>query len=201
MYVCATASVPIAAALVSNGLPTGAAMVFLMAGPATNVATVGAVYRTFGTKATGLYLATMVLGSILAGLFFDSVLPTQAVQSLTEHQHTNGLAVVCSILMVGLIVWFAIEDGVRLAKSSKETTGDLKFRITGMNCENCAAGLEREFRNVAGVENAIVTYATEEAAIRGNPDPAEISEVVARKGFDAELVLNDDQVPGSHATD
>ncbi|MCA9710868.1 MAG: permease, partial [Myxococcales bacterium] len=45
LYVCATASVPIAAALVAGGFPPGAALVFLMAGPATNVATLGAVYR------------------------------------------------------------------------------------------------------------------------------------------------------------
>lgn len=201
LYVCATASVPIAAALVSNGLPAGAAMVFLMAGPATNVATVGAVYRTFGTKTTGLYLVTMVVGSVMAGLLFDSVLPTQEVPSLTQHDHTSRLAVACSILMIGMIFWFAVEDIIRFRRRSQETAGDLKFRITGMNCENCAAGLEREFRNVAGVENATVTYATEEAAISGNPDPADISEVVSRNGFEAELVPIDNQLPGSGVTD
>ncbi|NIM61216.1 MAG: hypothetical protein GTO30_06030, partial [Acidobacteria bacterium] len=45
LYVCATASVPIAAALVAGGFPAGAALVFLMAGPATNVATMGAIRR------------------------------------------------------------------------------------------------------------------------------------------------------------
>ncbi|HPM83129.1 MAG TPA: permease, partial [Candidatus Anammoximicrobium sp.] len=50
LYVCATASVPIAAALVAGGLPTGAALVFLIAGPATNVATIGAVYRRYGGR-------------------------------------------------------------------------------------------------------------------------------------------------------
>ena len=50
LYVCATASVPIAAAFVAGGLPAGAALVFLMAGPATNVATMGAVFRALGIE-------------------------------------------------------------------------------------------------------------------------------------------------------
>lgn len=62
LYVCATASVPIAAALVISGLPPGAALVFLMAGPATNVATIGAVYRTLGKRSLGIYLVTVRRG-------------------------------------------------------------------------------------------------------------------------------------------
>ena len=64
LYVCATASVPIAAALVASGLPTGAALVFLMAGPATNVATLGAVYRTLGRRPLAIYLSTIIVGSV-----------------------------------------------------------------------------------------------------------------------------------------
>ena len=56
LYVCATASVPIAAALIAQGMPTGAALVFLMAGPATNIATIGAVKRAFGGRVLAVYL-------------------------------------------------------------------------------------------------------------------------------------------------
>ena len=50
LYVCATASLPIAAQLIDNGLPVGSALVFLMAGPATHIATVGAIRSHFGWK-------------------------------------------------------------------------------------------------------------------------------------------------------
>ncbi len=53
LYVCTTASVPIAASLIAAGMPAGSALVFLMAGPATNVATIGAVYRTLGGRCPG----------------------------------------------------------------------------------------------------------------------------------------------------
>ena len=73
LYVCATASVPIAYALVHSGLPSGAALVFLMAGPATNVATIGAIYRGFGKRVLAIYLATIVVGSCLAAIVFEGL--------------------------------------------------------------------------------------------------------------------------------
>jgi len=71
LYVCTTASVPIAASLIVAGMPAGSALVFLMAGPATNVATIGAVYRTLGASVLGLYLGTVVVMSLGFGLLFE----------------------------------------------------------------------------------------------------------------------------------
>ena len=73
LYVCTTASVPIAAALVANGMPVGAALIFLMAGPATNVATLGAVYETLGKRMLAVYLFTIVIGSVLLAVVFDAM--------------------------------------------------------------------------------------------------------------------------------
>ena len=64
LYVCATASVPIAAALVSSGLSPAAALVFLMAGPATNISTIGVIYGRFGLKSVVVYLFAILVGSI-----------------------------------------------------------------------------------------------------------------------------------------
>ena len=79
LYVCATASVPIAAALVGAGMPGGAALVFLMAGPAAGVATIGAISRVLGRRTLIVYLTTIIVGSVLAGLLFDSLLSAEAV--------------------------------------------------------------------------------------------------------------------------
>ncbi len=191
LYVCATASVPIAAALVSSGLPTGAAMVFLVAGPATNLATLGAVYRSFGTRATGLYLLTMIGGSIAAGLLFDLVLPVHVVQDFTQHDHRNWVSVLCSVVMVGMIAWFAVDDLRRVFQSVPVST-DLTYRITGMTCDNCAIGLERELREIPGVNDATVRYLTEEARISGNPTFRDIFQVISNHGFVAERVFGDE---------
>jgi len=200
LYVCATASVPIAAALVGSGLPVGAAMVFLMAGPATNLATLGAVYRTFGTRSTGLYLATMITGSVSAGLLFDSVLPAQTIQVIKHHHHVGGFAIGSSWIVCALIAWFAIEDLLRLRPQSGEDS-DLVLQISGMHCENCAAGLERDFKAIAGVNKATVRFATEEARIAGKPQITEVLQIITDKGFTAQIAQESDTRLGKPVTD
>jgi uncharacterized membrane protein YraQ (UPF0718 family) len=67
LYICASASTPVAAALVLKGLSPGAALVFLLAGPATNAATLTVVYRFWGRGATAIYLSAIALCSLLLG--------------------------------------------------------------------------------------------------------------------------------------
>ncbi|WP_394699449.1 SO_0444 family Cu/Zn efflux transporter [uncultured Desulfobacter sp.] len=71
MYVCATSSTPIAAALILKGLNPGAALVFLLAGPATNVATMGMVKNIFGTRALVIYLGMIAVCSMVMGYMLD----------------------------------------------------------------------------------------------------------------------------------
>lgn len=73
LYVCATAATPIAAALLLKGLSPGAALVFLLAGPATNVASVTALARTLGAGATARYLASISAGALGMGFALDAV--------------------------------------------------------------------------------------------------------------------------------
>lgn len=74
MYICATASTPLAAALLLAGLSPGTVLVFLLAGPATNLATLAVVRKEFGTAVLGTYLAGISLASILFGLLLDGLL-------------------------------------------------------------------------------------------------------------------------------
>ncbi|GAB6083990.1 hypothetical protein JCM30471_29040 [Desulfuromonas carbonis] len=67
LYICASASTPIAAALVLKGLSPGAALVFLLAGPATNAATITVVRRYWGGAATAVYLASIAGCSLILG--------------------------------------------------------------------------------------------------------------------------------------
>ena len=71
MYICATASTPVAASLLLAGVSPGAAMVFMLAGPATNVATLGTVRQEMGNRAVVLYLSGIIGTSLAAGLMTD----------------------------------------------------------------------------------------------------------------------------------
>jgi hypothetical protein len=71
LYICATASTPIAAALILKGVSPGAALVFLLAGPATNVASLTVLFGILGKRATAVYLLTIAVMSVLCGLVLD----------------------------------------------------------------------------------------------------------------------------------
>ncbi len=73
LYICASASTPIAAALILKGISPGAALVFLLAGPATNAATVTLVARFWGKGATVVYLLSIAACSLLFGWVTDSL--------------------------------------------------------------------------------------------------------------------------------
>lgn len=88
MYVCSTASIPIAASLVAKGLTPGAAFVFLMVGPAINAASMTAVAKMIGVNASVAYALVIAVGAVLCGvginlLPFD-VLPQVAADAVSE---------------------------------------------------------------------------------------------------------------------
>ena len=76
MYICATASTPIAAALILSGVSPGAALVFLLAGPATNLASLSVVGATLGKRSAAIYLTTISVVSVSMGLFTDYLYKT-----------------------------------------------------------------------------------------------------------------------------
>ncbi|MFC1706686.1 SO_0444 family Cu/Zn efflux transporter [Planctomycetota bacterium] len=73
LYICATASTPIAAALILKGASPGAALVFLLAGPATNVASLTVLLGVLGRRATAVYLASIAVFAVASGLALDWV--------------------------------------------------------------------------------------------------------------------------------
>jgi len=73
VYMCASASTPIAAALMAKGVSPGAALVFLLAGPATNLATLVLLTRTFGRRFVAVYLTSVVAGALAAGVALDAL--------------------------------------------------------------------------------------------------------------------------------
>ena len=73
MYICATASTPVAAALILKGVSPGAALVFLLVGPATNVTSLSVLFGLLGKRATAIYLVMLSLFAVLSGLALDSI--------------------------------------------------------------------------------------------------------------------------------
>jgi uncharacterized membrane protein YraQ (UPF0718 family) len=73
MYICATASTPVAAALILKGVSPGAALVFLLVGPATNVTSLSVLYGLLGKRATVIYLVMLSGFAVFSGLMLDMI--------------------------------------------------------------------------------------------------------------------------------
>jgi uncharacterized membrane protein YraQ (UPF0718 family) len=112
MYVCATASLPIAAGLLLSGVSAGAAFVFLSAGPATNTVTIGVVRKILGTRSLYIYLGSIIVGSILFGLGLDYIFDKNAIDPkalVHMDEHAGWFASFGSILLWGMVLYFILK--------------------------------------------------------------------------------------------
>lgn len=185
LYVCATASVPIAAALIMQGMPTGAALVFLMAGPATNIATIGAVKRAFGGRVLGIYLATVILGSVGLAYIYDAFIPFEALGSIT-HEHGHPWWAWASAIVLGSLFLYFVFDDMRSTLRSRAapvTAEAVTLEVEGLTCNNCVRKLERALQETEGVTSATVTLDPSRATIEGSVTPSDLEVVVRATGY------------------
>ncbi len=184
LYVCATASVPIAAALVAGGFPAGAALVFLMAGPATNVATLGAVRKAFGARSTAIYLVVLVLGSLGAGLLFDAVLPA-TVTAAMAHEHAGPLDLAAGVALVALVLRPLLHTLRRAIPRRRPGTRSVEVDVDGMTCGGCARRLEGTLQSARGIASARVDLGAGRAHVEGLLDRDAVCALVEQAGFHA----------------
>jgi len=108
MYVCAAASTPVAVGLIVGGISPGAALVFLLAGPATNIASLIVLASQLGRVALGIYLACIGVFSLAAGILFDRLVGAgftpRAVMEHMEHG-TTWWKIASAVVLVLLIIW------------------------------------------------------------------------------------------------
>lgn len=122
MYVCATASLPIAASLILAGVSPGAAFIFLSAGPATNTVTMGIVKSMLGMRALIIYLSVIMGGSVLFGALIDVGFDTLSVKmSVDMHEYHGLFEEVSAVVLLGLIGWHMLRGWFK--KSDKSCSG------------------------------------------------------------------------------
>ena len=108
MYVCATGSIPIVAALMFKGMNPGAAFAFLLAGPATNTVTITVVAKYIGRRAVVIYLSSIILTAFALGVLFDKLCAAWLDCKFQERwAHAQMLPewveIACSVFLVSLI--------------------------------------------------------------------------------------------------
>lgn len=106
LYVCATASLPIAAAFLLSGMSSGAVFVFLSAGPATNSITMGVVATMFGKRSLFIYVGVIAVLSIFFGYIFDNVFVDLEVFDIHAHtQEFSLLDTLSTVLLFTLMIY------------------------------------------------------------------------------------------------
>jgi copper chaperone CopZ len=106
MYTCATGSIPLALALVEKGITPGAALVLLMAGPATSIASMLVVGKAFGKRTLAAYLTSIALGALFFGFIVDTFFMDTFLASMLPHAsaecHGHGALGVFDYICAGL---------------------------------------------------------------------------------------------------
>jgi len=108
VYVCATASTPLAVGLIAGGVSPGAALVFLLAGPATNVASLIVLNNQFGRRVLAGYLGGIAVVSVLMGLILDAIIGPGAMTAVVEASPIMGggasvLEIAATVLLLVLV--------------------------------------------------------------------------------------------------
>jgi len=117
VYVCATASVPIAAAMMMKGLEPGAAFVFLLIGPTTNAAGIFTIWKILGQKTALIYLLA-VAGCALAGGLLLNLLSSGYPSMSMMHHHDSMMPP--AVKYASAVILFAVL-AFALLKPSKST--------------------------------------------------------------------------------
>lgn len=176
IYICATGSIPIAAVLLLKGVSPGAALVFLMAGPATNVATMTVLGKTMGRKSLIIYLATIIGGAILFGLLTNLLIPKEFILDKIMHIHGDGsehemlpkwLQLSSALLLIILIV-----GGYFLQKNQKKNkmtqAEGIVITVAGMTCSHCEANVKGNLEALKGVTRVVANNQTNSVKIIGS---------------------------------
>ena len=170
MYICATASVPIAAGLILSGnLEPGAAFVFLMAGPATNIATISVIRKTLGTKIVYIYLSTIFICSIIFGALINKFIIVNS-DIITHHMNHNNWMNILSGLFLLIVCLYAILNKffINNVIEERDNKADVAFIVKGMTCNHCKETVTEAIQTCDGIQDVTINLESGHTYVYGD---------------------------------
>ena len=190
MYVCATASTPIAASLIMKGLSPGAALVFLLAGPATNALTISTVVKTMGKKIAVIYVGSIAAVSLLLGYIINFMFYDKQIKVVHPHAHETlpgWLLTAGTITLTAMLAFYFIHRHVYLRikkKKQSSISGIITMKVEGMTCSHCASTVKRAVESVPGINNVEVDLNGKTVSFKGDSgENSKITKAIEEKGF------------------
>ena len=214
LYVCATASTPIALSLIHAGLSPGAALVFLITGPATNGATLTTLWRVLGRRSVVIFLVTVAVGALVTGLAVDALVASEMIPAsamvpaapavVDGHEHHGeeggfgrwfgqGCAILLSLLLVNAM-WPQPQPMGRgdIEMKTSPNVETIELAVNGMRCNGCVESVTRALNECEGVEDTTVDLAAGRARIRGSGfERSMLADKIRALGFEVEAVPED----------
>jgi uncharacterized membrane protein YraQ (UPF0718 family)/copper chaperone CopZ len=207
LYVCATASIPIALAMIDKGLSPGAAFVFLTVGPATNMATITLIATTMGKRIVTIYLGVIAVMAIINGTILNIVFKTTGAplpvieQVHAGHMHGAHHALLPTLFAAAFSVILAasffrraretVMPGlVRLFSRASSAAAQGRYEehtliIEGMSCMKCRNKVAAALKAVPGVSEAQVDLVSCTAKVNGSASTERLIEAVEKAGYKA----------------
>jgi uncharacterized protein len=171
LYVCATASVPIAATMIMKGISPGAALVFLMTGPATNAATIATIWKTMGRRTALIYLGVVAGTALASGILLDNffVLDEVSAAHLTHEMLPAWFQTACAVAVLIMLAVSFIKPVHKHSQdhADKEGIENVELKIKGMTCSRCCNIVQHTLAEFPSVTSAEVSLLTGTALITG----------------------------------
>ncbi len=167
MYVCASASTPIAASLIMKGMSPGAALVFLLTGPATNAIGISAIMKVVGRRSTLIFLAVIAVSSLVFGYILNIMVKNMGLSMLFTHQHGEmipmGLKVTGSVILALMLLWYYGDMYIvkkyfnsKTGKGASDMSRNVTLNVGGMNCMHCQNSVKKAVEGIEGTSNVTV---------------------------------------------
>jgi uncharacterized membrane protein YraQ (UPF0718 family)/copper chaperone CopZ len=201
VYVCATASVPIAVGFMHMGASAGAALAFLIAGPATNAAAFTTIWRVLGRRTAVLYIITVAVSAIVCGLVMDWLAPAvkTALPQVHDHSHSgleSGWFYHATAIVLLIVLAFSYRSSGHRDSVEEKDRRDIgvssferyELLVKGMTCSHCEESVRRALSECAGVQSVEVDLALGRAIVTGEGlDRDRLLTAVAELGYTAKV--------------
>jgi len=188
MYVCATGSIPIAASLILKGMTPGAGLIFLIARPATNAATISFVGGKLGKKSMISYLVSIIITGLLFGFFIDHIWNlsgkninffTSSMKMLPAWIKTSSAILLILLILRAFLLKFFMNKKIIIQDENMENI----FKIPDMNCKHCVMSIQNEIKKVSGVKKIDISLSDKLVNVIGEYNRNEVIIAIRNAGY------------------
>jgi uncharacterized membrane protein YraQ (UPF0718 family)/copper chaperone CopZ len=181
LYVCATGSIPVASSLIQKGFSPGAALIFLIVGPATNVITLSFVRAKLGRKSFYLYLASITAVALGLGVVFNHF--WALLGNNPEFIKGAGKMLSFEFKLISGIILFGIIAKPLFRPKKDMLRGGFTIKVPDIHCAHCKTTLESSIKELPGVERVYVDVKAKVVGVKGAVTQKEVTKKIEEAGY------------------